>query len=237
MAELVTYELEQGVATIALDDGKVNVLSPGMLAAINGALDRALEDGAVVTLTGRSAVFSAGFDLATLRAGGQGAVDMVRAGFELAERVLSLPTPVVIACPGHAVAMASFLLLTGDYRLGTSGPYRITANEVAIGLTMPHAAIEICRQRLTAAMLNRALILAEVFSPEDAVTAGFLDRVVPAADLASAATEAARTLAQLDRRALAATKQRLRAPALRAIRAAIEADASGLESPAPAEAT
>jgi len=235
MAELVTYELEQGVATITMDDGKVNVLSPRMLGAINGALDRALEDGAAVSLTGRSAVFSAGFDLATLLAGGQGAVDMVRAGFELAERVLSLPTPVVIACPGHAVAMASFLLLTGDYRVGTSGPYRITANEVAIGLTMPHAAIEICRQRLIPAALNRALILAEVFSPEDAVAAGFLDRVVPVADLASVAAEAARALAPLDRRALAATKQRLRAPALRAIRAAIEADASGL--PAPAEAT
>jgi len=235
MAELVTYELEQGVATITMDDGKVNVLSPRMLGAINGALDRALEDGAAVSLTGRSAVFSAGFDLATLLAGGQGAVDMVRAGFELAERVLSLPTPVVIACPGHAVAMASFLLLTGDYRVGTSGPYRITANEVAIGLTMPHAAIEICRQRLIPAALNRALILAEVFSPEDAVAAGFLDRVVPVADLASVAAEAARALAPLDRCALAATKQRLRAPALRAIRAAIEADASGL--PAPAEAT
>ncbi len=132
-----------------MDDGKVNVLSIPMLGEINAALDQAESAGAVVVLTGRDGRFSGGFDLAVLRAGGPDALTMLRGGFDLAERLLTFPTPVVVACSGHAIAMAAFLLLSGDYRIGAAGPFKITANEVAIGLPMPMAAIEICRQRLT----------------------------------------------------------------------------------------
>ena len=64
-------------------------------------------------LTGREGIFSAGFDLAVLRAGTDEAIEMLRAGFELAERLLAFPTPVVVAVPGHAIAMGLFLALVG----------------------------------------------------------------------------------------------------------------------------
>jgi enoyl-CoA hydratase len=221
---LVSYRLEDSVATITMDDGKVNVLSLEMLAELDAALDRAVADRAVVVLTGRAGVFSAGFDLSVLRAGGSDAPAMLRAGFELAARILSFPTPVVVACNGHAIAMGVFLLLSGDYRVGAAGSYKITANEVAIGLTMPRAAVEICRQRLTPAYFNRAVILAEVFSPDDAASAGFLDRVVTASDLQDVTRDTAGELAKLDLGAHAATKLRARDHTLRAIRAGIDAD-------------
>ena len=220
----VRYELRDSIAAITMDDGKVNVLSLAMATELNAALDRAAADRAVVLLSGRERIFSAGFDLETLRPGGPDAVAMLRAGFELSARLLAFPMPVVIACPGHAVAMGVFLLLAGDYRLGADGPYRITANEVAIGLTLPRAAVEILRQRLTPAAFNRAVTLAEPFAPADAVTAGFLDRVVPASELQDAAAAIARQLGTLDMSAHAASKLRAREPALAAIRAAIDAD-------------
>jgi enoyl-CoA hydratase len=225
MGTLVTYERENSVATIAMDDGKVNVLSSEMFGELNAALDRAERDGAVVVLTGRDGVFSAGFDLAVLNAGGIDSATMVLTGFELAHRVLSFPMPVVVACSGHAIAMGVFLLLSGDYRLGVAGAtHKITANEVAIGLTVPWAAIEVCRQRLTPAAFNRAVVLAEPFAPDPAVEAGFLDAVVPAADLISTAQATASMLAGLDLRAHTATKLRARQGALAAVRAAIDAD-------------
>ena len=228
MGTLVTYQIDGSVATATLDDGKVNVLSVPMLAEINAALDQAEADRAVVVLSGRPGVFSAGFDLATLRGGGPDAATMLRAGFDLAERMLSFPRPVVIACTGHAIAMAVFVLLSGDYRIGAAGPYKIQANEVAIGLPMPLTAVEISRQRLTPAAFNRAVILAEPFAPDDdAVNAGFLDRVVPADELAAVAHGTAETLTALDIDAHAATKQRARDPALRAIRAGMETDDAG----------
>src|SRR4030088_1647422 len=70
MGKLVLYQLRDSIATITMDDGKVNVLSPQMLTELNEALDRAEADRAVVMLTGRPGVFSAGFDLTVLRAGG-----------------------------------------------------------------------------------------------------------------------------------------------------------------------
>jgi enoyl-CoA hydratase len=127
--------------------------------------------------------------------------------------------------------MGVFLLLSGDYRIGTAGPFKITANEVAIGITMPWVAIEICRQRLAPAQFNRAVILAEVFSPDDAVSAGILDRVVPVAELRDVAGSVAAQLSALDMDAHAATKLRVRGPALAALRAALEADHRALPAP------
>jgi enoyl-CoA hydratase len=222
--DLVTCSVTDGVATVRMDDGKVNALSPQMLAEVGAALDTAEAEARVVVLTGREGIFSAGFSLPVLQGGGREAADMLRAGFALGERLLSLRLPVVIACPGHAIAMGSFLLLSGDYRIGADGPYRITANEVAIGLTMPHAAVEICRQRLAPAHFNRAVILAEVYSPAGAVTAGFLDEVTSPSEVLAAAGAKAAALASLDAGAHAATKLRARAAALQALREGIAAD-------------
>ncbi len=230
MGTLVSYQAQDSVATIRMDDGKANVLSAQMLAELGAALDRAEADRAVVVLTGRPGMLSAGFDLAVLKAGGAPSLAMVQAGFRLAIRLLSFPAPVLIACTGHAIAMGSFLLLSGDYRVGADGPYKIAMNEVAMGIPMPRVAIEICRQRLAPAHLTRAVMLAEVYMPGDAVAAGLLDRVVPAAELPGAASAAA-GLAGLDLAAHAATKLRARDQALSAIRSAFEVDDLALRSP------
>ena len=203
-----------------------------MLAEVNASLDQAHADRAIVVLSGREGMLSAGFDLKVLTAGGPDALGMLRAGFELAERILSFPMPVVIACNGHAVAMGVFLLLSGDYRVGAAGPFRIVANEVAIGLTMPMAAVEICRQRLAPAHFNRAVILAEQYSPEDAVAAGFLDRVVQPSELQDVARSTAVQFGKLNMNAHAASKLRAREQALKAIRSAIESDMASLQAPA-----
>jgi enoyl-CoA hydratase len=224
VSTLATYRLEDGIGTIAMDDGKMNVLSLEMFAQLNDAFARAESDRAVVVLRGREGAFSGGFDLRTLRGGGGEAYTMVRTGFELAARILAFPQPVVVACTGHAIAMGAFLLLSGDYRLGAAGAFKIGANEVAIGITMPFFGIEVCRQRLAPAHFHRAVINAEIYRPEDAVAAGFLDRVVAPSELQDAARTAAGELAKLDPAAHAATKLRARAEALKAIRAAIEAD-------------
>lgn len=232
METLVCYQPGDGIATLRMDDGKVNVMSSAMLEEINAALDRAEAEKAVVLLAGREGVFSAGFDLRVLDEGGSRAASMVRSGFELAERILSFPLPVVMACGGHAVAMGLFLLLSGDYRIGTDGPYKLTANEVAIGLIMPRAAIEILRQRLTPAYFNRAVTLAESFAPADAVTGGLIDRVVPPGELDQAALEVATALTKLDLDAHAASKLRARQQTALALRAVIEADCAAFRRPA-----
>jgi enoyl-CoA hydratase len=68
------------------------------------------------------------------------------------------------------------------------------------------------------------VIHSEKFSPEEAVTAGFLDRIVPQPELLETARAKTSELAALPRAAYAATKQRARAEALQRIHAAIEND-------------
>ena len=221
---LVSYQLKDGIATIAMDDGKANALSPAMLGEINGALDKALADKAAVILTGRAGTFSAGFDLKVMSAGGAEAHRMLLMGFRLGERLLSFPHPVVAAVGGHAIAMGVFLLLSGDHRIGADAQYKVGANEVAIGLTMPHFGIEICRQRLAPAYFHRSVINAEIYVPAEAVKAGFIDQLVPAEQLMTEALAAATRLAKLPRATHRDTKLRAREEALKRIRAAIEAD-------------
>jgi enoyl-CoA hydratase len=223
---LVDYRLADSIATIRMDDGKRNALSPQMFAELEGAFERARTDRAAVLWTGREGTFSAGFDLRVLGAGGPDAIRLLLTGFELAEKLLAFPAPIVIACPGHALAMGAFLLLSVDYRVGALGPHRIGANEVAIGLTMPRFGVEICRQRLTPSHFHRAVINAEIHSPESAVEAGFLDRAVALEELEPVARGIVTELAKLDRDVHTQTKLRARASALRAIREAIEADAA-----------
>jgi enoyl-CoA hydratase len=126
--------------------------------------------------------------------------------------------------------MGLFLALTGDVRLGVAGPYKLGANEVAIGIVVPALGMELCRARLAPTHFHRAVTLAEMFSPEDAVAAGMLDRVVAPAELAGAARAIAKQAAGLNRSVFAATKLRARAPAIEALRVALETDASGLVS-------
>ena len=66
VSERVTYQLDGGIATITMDDGKVNALSPAMLTELSAAFDRAEADRAVVILAGREGRFSGGFELPTL---------------------------------------------------------------------------------------------------------------------------------------------------------------------------
>jgi enoyl-CoA hydratase len=224
MSTLVTYRNDESVATITMDDGKRNALSSQMLAELNAALDRAKDEQVPVILTGRPETLSAGFDLKVMMAGGRPAAEMVLAGFRLGERLLGFPTPVVVACNGNAIAMGAFLLLSVDYRIATAGPYRIVANEVAIGITMPHFGVEICRQRLAPSHFQRAVIQSESYTPEEGVAAGWVDRVVPAAELEGAARAKVGELVKLNAAAHAATKLRARKPALQAVRHAIETD-------------
>jgi len=225
MTDLLRTASDEGITTITMDDGKVNALSPAMQQALHDALDGAEAAGDAVLLTGREGVFSAGYDLRILDAEPEAFVTSVRTGFELCERLLAFPTPVVMACPGHAIAAGLFVLLSGDYRVAASGRFKYTANEAAIGLPIPSGAVEICRQRLSPAAFNRAIPLAEVFGPDDAVAAGIADRVVEPDQLAAVAREVATHLHEsLDATAHQVAKQRTRAQALAAIRAAVEAE-------------
>jgi enoyl-CoA hydratase len=213
--------IEDGIACVTLDDGKVNAMSSPMLAEIGAALDAAERAGAVAVLSGREGIFSAGFDLRTFERGLDASLAMVRAGAELVLRLLAFPRPVLTVCTGHAYPMGAFLMLAADVRFGSAGPWRIGLNETAIGITVPRFAVELARHRLTPPGFAR-ITSAALFGPEEALRLGYLDRVLAADELGDAALQEARRLRALDPPSFSATKARINERAVHAIRAALE---------------
>lgn len=224
MSDLIAYHLEDGIATLTLCNGKVNAISPDVITAFNAALDQAEQDRAVVIITGQPGILSGGYDLKVMTAGPQQAVDLVTQGSTLARRLLAHPFPVIVACSGHAVAKGAFLLLSVDYRIGVDGPSSIGLNEVQIGMTMHHAGIELARDRLRKSAFHRSVINGEMFNPQSAVDAGFLDKVVQPQELHGAALEAARQLKKINMKAHKNTKLKVRKALLETLEAAITLD-------------
>ncbi|WNW10909.1 crotonase/enoyl-CoA hydratase family protein [Pseudomonas sp. DTU_2021_1001937_2_SI_NGA_ILE_001] len=224
MSDLLSYQFDDGIATLTLSNGKVNAISPALIDALNAALDQAEKDRAVVILTGQPGILSGGYDLKVMTAGPEAAIALVAQGSTLARRLLSHPFPVIVACPGHAVAKGAFLLLSADYRIGAAGPFQIGLNEVQIGMTMHHAGIELARDRLRKSAFHRAVINAEMFSPEAAREAGFFDQVVAAEQLLETARQVAGNLKKLNMNAHRQTKLKARRAFLETLDAAIEQD-------------
>ena len=228
MSELISYHLEDGIATLTLSNGKVNAISPDVIGAFNAALDQAVTDRAVVIITGQPGILSGGYDLKVMTSGPKEAVSLVTAGSTLARRLLAHPFPVIVACPGHAVAKGAFILLSVDYRIGVDGPFSIGLNEVQIGMTMHHAGIELARDRLRKSAFHRSVINGEMFDPQGAMDAGFLDKVVTAEELHGAALAAARQLKKINMTAHKNTKLKVRKALLDTLDAAIVQDQTHL---------
>ena len=224
MSDLVQYSLQDGIATIRIDDGQRNALSPQVFKDLNAAFDRAQNDHAIVILTGRDDVFSAGFDLKVMKRGGKEAIGMLGAGYAITARVMSYPFPVIAACNGHVLAMGVFLMLSADYVIGSRGDFKVAANEVAIGMTMPRVAAAMLKHRLTPAAYQRAVNLSEYFDVEAAQRAGFFDELREQDDVLARADELAQSYKNLDDHAHTATKRRIRRTLIWRIRSSIPLD-------------
>jgi enoyl-CoA hydratase len=231
VADLVSYSVENNVAVVTMDDGKANALSLPMIEAVIAALGRAEQEASAMVLAGRTDRFCAGFDLRVMMSGPDNAKNMLRAGSDMLLKLYGATIPLVIACTGHALAGGALVVLTGDYRVGAAGAYRIGLNEVQIGLPVPVLAMELARDRLLPTELPRATLHAHVYDPQTAVRAGYLDAVVAAGEvLATAQAEAAR-LGAFSKPAFRGTKKRLRGKTIEYIQATMDADMRDLTVP------
>ena len=224
MSKFVKFSLEDKVAVIQINDGKRNALSPQVLSGIYKSFDQAQSSDATVILTGQENVFSAGFDLNVMKRGGIRALRMLYAGYNLTARVMAYPYPVITACNGHSMAMGAFMMLSTDYIIGSKGDFKIAANEVALGMTMPRVAEAVLRNRINPAKFQRAVALSEFFDVNSALDAGFFDELVNPSELMSRAKALAHSYERLDSRAHTVSKRRMRAALIRKIRYSIPLD-------------
>ncbi|MEZ4333403.1 MAG: crotonase/enoyl-CoA hydratase family protein [Myxococcota bacterium] len=221
-------ELRDGLLVLRLDHGKANAISTELARALLGELERAEKSADAVVLLGRPGMFSGGFDLGVMGQGAGPAREMVKTGGVLLAAILAHPKPVVVGCTGHAIAMGAFLTMAADHRIGARGGFKLGLNETAIGMTLPLYAILLTRLRLSRRHYDRAVVQSEIYDPETAVDAGFLDRVVEADALESEVMATARRLAALKQPAFRNNKRHAHGETVDRIRSTLDADLEGL---------
>ncbi|MEL7043112.1 MAG: crotonase/enoyl-CoA hydratase family protein [Pseudomonadota bacterium] len=211
--------MTEDIATIHWDDGKANAVNLDMVSAMNSALDEAEASANAIVIAGRPGVFCGGFDLKILQNGPDEEVEhLINQGGELAERLFACPKPVVMICTGHAIAQGAAFLLAGDIRIGVNGDFKIGLNETQIGMTLRHFGPTLAKARLAQSYYTRAAIIGELFDPETAIMAGFLDETAPANFILETALEKARPLASLSSDAFEANKHLMRSAAIDALK-------------------
>lgn len=224
--QLLRTEIREGVAIAHLDDGKANAFSHELIKALDAHLVRASAEADVkaILVLGRPGVLSGGFDLKVMRSGPNDVHCLVAEGAELFFSFLEHPLPVVVAATGHSVAAGAIALLSADARIGAAGDFKIGLSEVAIGMTLPHFAAAIARERLSKRHYLRATAQSEMYDPAAAVDAGYLDRVVAPDEVEAVAFAEAQRLGALPQPAFGNTKRRAHEDMLADARGKLNAD-------------
>lgn len=209
---MIEVTRDAGVATVRLDHGAVNTMDLEMLEAIVdtfATLDADDEVRATV-LVGNDRAFSAGVDLKRLLDGGE---RYTRDFLDALSRAFLAPlraaAPVVAAVTGHAVAGGAVLAAACDHAVMTDDARaRVGLAELAVGVPFPAVPLEIMRRRL-GPHLGQAVWLAGLFGPQAAHDRGFVDEVVPAAQVVDRATAVATRLSALPELTRRLTRQQL----------------------------
>jgi enoyl-CoA hydratase/carnithine racemase len=197
--EKLRYEVESGVATIALDDPETrNALSDQLLGELLGALRAAKADETVrvvVLASTHEKVFSAGGNLAAFGADAPVAhkhfatsafVDVFR---ELGE----LGKPSIVAAGGHVLAGSLGIALACDLIVAkeTAG---FGTPEINVGL-FPFMIMALIYRNVPRKRATEMLLLGERLTAQQALEAGIVNKVVAAEEFEEAVSSWAEKLA------------------------------------------
>ena len=196
---------------------KKNALTGGMYALLTDALGRAEADNAVrvILIHGKPDVFTAGNDLEDfMKRPPQGEDTPV---FRFLHAASQASKPLVAAVNGAAVGIGTTLLLHCDLvYAGDNARFRLPFT--SLGLVPEFASSYLLPMVAGYHRAAELLLLGEPFGPDVALAAGFVTRVVPAAQTLDTAWEAARKLAALPAKSVRTTKALLKGAHAAAVR-------------------
>lgn len=203
--------INNDIAVITFDDGKVNAVGFTLIEQFNNALDEAEKNAKAVVLHGGEGKFCGGFDLSVMKSGDKEKQhELVSKGADLIVRLYSFPIPVIVAAEGHSIAMGAIMLMASDLRIGKDADTKYGLNETAIGMVLPPFGMELAKARLANTSQTEALLFSRIYQGNEAVKAGFLDVAVPQEKVLATAMGYAEQLKMLPSQAFAASKLQLR---------------------------
>ena len=196
---VVLYAVADGVATITLNEPSTrNALSAQVLEGLIAAFERAREDDAVrvvVLASSHDTVFSSGANLGGFAAD----VGLVHKHFgserfvSLFKLIVGLGKPTLCAARGHVLAGALGIALACDLVVASDAATFGTP-EINVG-AFPFMIMALIYRNVGRKKASELLLLGERWSADEALAAGLVNKVVPAAEFDAAVNEWAVKLA------------------------------------------
>jgi enoyl-CoA hydratase/carnithine racemase len=192
---------------------RLNAVALPVYRALIEALADAERDGVTraVLITGAGRAFSVGADLKAHGTGeptAQERVRYVRGGQQANRAIQRSPLPVIAAVNGHAVGAGLELALSADL-LVVASEAKLRFPEAALGTFVGGGVTYSLPRRVGMARARELLLLARFFTPDEALEAGLVNRVVPATEVLPAAHAWAAELASRAPRSVALLKDLL----------------------------
>src|SRR5262249_49407599 len=189
--ETITYAVADRIATITVNrPDKLNALNERVIAELGQAIDAARNDATVagVIVTGAGRAFVAGADIAELEQHGVETMKaLARRGQDVFNRFESSPKPTIAAVNGFALGGGCELAMACHVRIA-SDTAKFGQPEVKLGLTPGYGGTQRLPRLIGKGRALQLLMTAEMIDAQEAFRVGLVNRVVPAADLMSAAT-------------------------------------------------
>ncbi|WP_028968881.1 enoyl-CoA hydratase [Sphingomonas sp. URHD0057] len=199
---LIGAERRGAVLRLALENPPANLLSLGVMEALQAELDAAGRDKSVrvVVIAAAGKLFSAGHDLKEMTAHRADA-DGGKAFFErtfaacarLMQSIVDLPQPVIAEVDGVATAAGCQLVASCDLAIA-SDQSRFGVNGIDVGLFCSTPAVALTRA-INRKRAMEMLLTGEMIDAQTALAFGLVNRIVPREGLSEAVVEIANRIA------------------------------------------
>jgi enoyl-CoA hydratase/carnithine racemase len=202
----VLTAVENGVLRIVINrPEKKNALTHAMYEALNEAFDRAAAEPAIKVLlfAGEGGVFTAGNDLQDFISNPPRGIEAPV--FQFIRNLAHCPKPMVAAVQGFAVGVGTTMLLHCDL-VYAADDARFVLPFVNLGLC-PEAASSLLLPNISGYQhAAEKLLLGDPFGAEEAQSMGFVNKLIPSADVVAYAVRQAERIAALPAPSVRATK-------------------------------
>lgn len=209
----VKLEINDNIATIAINRPKVNALNNGVVNDINTAFENILKDDSVkvVILKGQGSFFSFGFDVPGFMSySKEDFHSYVNTYCDLIKKIFMYPKMVIAALNGHTIAGGCVLSLACDYRIMVSDNAKIALNEMTFGSTLFSCVTETLNYAVGFKNAEQIIYSGKMHSAKEALELGLVDKIVSEDEFEEAVNEFAHEFTGKDTDAFSSIKRMLK---------------------------
>jgi enoyl-CoA hydratase/carnithine racemase len=219
---MIQTRVENHIGYVSLARAPMNLMDIPFMQAFTEAHRELAENDDVWGVIVHSAVdgyFSNGLDPAMmLSRDTKGRAEVFEVLLGMVLEVYAYPKPHISAIEGHAMAGGAVLAILSDWRFMSRDKSRISFSEVAVGLTIPKAIINLIESATGPGPLREIAMLGSAIKSTDAKRMGLVDEVFDNGTTVKEAERYLKRVFELPLASVRSVKQILRADNLAALR-------------------